>query len=74
MAKARAFALVEANHPTLRTQLKQLPWRDIPLMARTRATAHGRDEIRRPKVATVPGLPFPMPTRLGHTANGPGCP
>lgn len=28
-------------------------------MDKTRATAHGRDEIRRLKAATVPGLPFP---------------
>ncbi|WP_409467292.1 ISAs1 family transposase [Streptomyces sp. HC307] len=56
---AHYIALIKGNHPTLHAQLKQLPWSEIPLMAKTRATAHGRDEIRRLKAATVPGLPFP---------------
>ena len=50
---------IKGNHPTLQLQLKQLPWNDVPLLGKTRATAHGRDEIRRSKVATVAGLPFP---------------
>ncbi|WP_327745094.1 ISAs1 family transposase [Streptomyces europaeiscabiei] len=57
--KAHYIALVKGNHPTLHAQLKQLPWHEIPLMDKTRATAHGRDEIRRLKAATVSGLPFP---------------
>lgn len=56
---AHYIALVKGNHPTLRALLKQLPWDEIPLMDKTRATAHGRDEIRRLKAATVPDLPFP---------------
>ncbi|MGK5448328.1 ISAs1 family transposase [Streptomyces radiopugnans] len=56
---AHYIALIKGNHPTLQRRLKQLPWRDVPLLDRTRATAHGRDEIRRIKVATVAGLPFP---------------
>jgi hypothetical protein len=39
--------------------VKNLPWKEVPLLDRTRVTAHGRDEIRRLKAATVPGLPFP---------------
>ncbi|WP_327271979.1 hypothetical protein OG609_06955 [Streptomyces sp. NBC_01224] len=39
--------------------LKKLPWREVPLLDKTRATAHGRDEIHRLKAATVAGLPFP---------------
>ncbi|MGW5200769.1 hypothetical protein [Streptomyces spiralis] len=39
--------------------MKDLPWKEAPLLDRTRATAHGRDEIRRLKAATVPRLPFP---------------
>lgn len=39
--------------------MKNLPWKEVPLLDRTRVTAHGRDEIRRLKAATVPGLPFP---------------
>ncbi|MET8949143.1 ISAs1 family transposase, partial [Streptomyces sp. NPDC004542] len=45
--------------PTLHALVKDLPWKEVPLMDRTRATAHGRDEIRRLKAVTVPRLPFP---------------
>lgn len=52
--------IVKGNHPTLRRQLKDLPWREVPLDVRTAGTAHGRREIRRLKICTVrPGLPFP---------------
>ncbi|MFP8884398.1 ISAs1 family transposase [Streptomyces mangrovi] len=57
--KAHYIALVKDNHPTLRAAVKALPWRDVPLLDKTRATTHGRDEIRRLKAATVTGLPFP---------------
>lgn len=56
---AHCIAIVKANHPTLHTKLKTLPWRDVPLADKTRGQAHGRDEIRRLKAATVSGLPFP---------------
>ncbi|MGW0886332.1 ISAs1 family transposase [Streptomyces sp. NPDC002671] len=56
---AHYIALVKGNHPTLHARLKSLPWKDVPLMGKTRATAHGRDEIRRVKAATVAELPFP---------------
>jgi predicted transposase YbfD/YdcC len=57
--KAHYVALIKDNHPTLHARLKKLPWAEVPLMARTRDSAHGRDEIRRIKVATVPDLDFP---------------
>jgi predicted transposase YbfD/YdcC len=56
---AHYIAVLKANHPNLHTLVKDLPWKDIPLMDRTRTAAHGRDEIRRLKAVTVPGLPFP---------------
>jgi predicted transposase YbfD/YdcC len=56
---AHYIALIKGNHPTLHRLLKALPWREIPLLDKTRATAHGRDEIRRVKTATVANLPFP---------------
>lgn len=56
---AHYIALIKGNHPTLHRLLKALPWRDVPLLDKTRATAHGRDEIRRIKTATVAKLPFP---------------
>lgn len=44
----------------LHQHLKQLPWRDVPLLDRARATEHGSDEIRRVKTCTVTrGLGFP---------------
>lgn len=57
--EAHYIAVLKGNHPSLHALVKDLPWKDVPLLDRTRATAHGRDEIRRLKAATVPGLPFP---------------
>jgi hypothetical protein len=51
--------VLKGNHPTLHALVKDLPWKDVPLMDRTRAASHGRDEIRRMKAVTMPGLPFP---------------
>ncbi|MER5642723.1 ISAs1 family transposase [Kitasatospora sp. NPDC002227] len=58
--KAHYIAVIKGNQPLLHRHLKQLPWRDVPLLDKTRATEHGRDEIRRVKTATVTrGLDFP---------------
>ncbi|MFG2856088.1 ISAs1 family transposase [Streptomyces mirabilis] len=57
--EAHYIAVLKGNHPSLHALVKELPWREVPLLDRTRATAHGRDEIRRLKAATVPRLPFP---------------
>lgn len=58
--KAHYIAVIKANQPLMHQHLKNLPWRDVPLLDKTRATAHGRDEIRRVKTATVTrGLAFP---------------
>ncbi|WP_409467372.1 ISAs1 family transposase [Streptomyces sp. HC307] len=52
--------IVKGNQKNLRTQMKKLPWRDIPWRDRTIDTGHGRREIRRLKFCTVrPGLLFP---------------
>jgi predicted transposase YbfD/YdcC len=56
---AHYIALIKGNQPTLHRWLKALPWREVPLLDRTRATAHGRDEIRRIKAAAVTGIAFP---------------
>jgi predicted transposase YbfD/YdcC len=50
---------VKGNQPSLHAQLRQLPWRQIPVLDRTRDRGHGRVETRTLKVATVPGLDFP---------------
>ncbi|MEU8470950.1 hypothetical protein AB0F30_24130 [Streptomyces sp. NPDC029006] len=55
--KAHCIAVIKANQPKLHQHLKQLPWRDVPLLGSVRATAHGRDEIRRVKTAAVPSAP-----------------
>ncbi|QIZ02242.2 ISAs1 family transposase [Streptomyces sp. S1D4-11] len=60
---AHYIAVTKANQPLLHQRLKRLPWRDVPLLGKTRATAHGRDEIRRVKTATVTGLYFPHATQ-----------
>ncbi|WP_416959393.1 hypothetical protein [Streptomyces sp. Agncl-13] len=57
--QAHYIALIKANHLTLHRMLKALPWRELPLLDKTQATAHGRDEIRRMKTATIDSLPFP---------------
>ncbi|MFD0403839.1 ISAs1 family transposase [Kitasatospora sp. NPDC127116] len=58
--KAHRIAVIKGNQPLLHQHLKQLPWRDVPLLDKTRAIAHGRDGIRRVKTATVTcGLDFP---------------
>ncbi|WP_405675130.1 ISAs1 family transposase [Streptomyces canus] len=56
---AHYIVIVKGNQKHLRNQLKSLPWREIPLQGRTRNAGHGRDEIRRIKVATVNNLLFP---------------
>ena len=52
--------VVKGNQKKLRKQLRRLPWKQIPLQARTAGAGHGRREVRRLKVCTVrPGLLFP---------------
>ncbi|WP_411089812.1 ISAs1 family transposase [Streptomyces sp. 061-3] len=57
--RAHYIVIVKGNQKNLRKQLKALPWKDIPLLGRTRGTGHGRSEIRRIKVVTVNNLLFP---------------
>ncbi|WP_328351756.1 ISAs1 family transposase [Streptomyces sp. NBC_00445] len=59
-ASGHYILIVKGNQKKLRKQMKELPWREVPLTDRTRDTGHGRREIRRLKVCTVrPGLLFP---------------
>ncbi|MEX3101916.1 MULTISPECIES: ISAs1 family transposase [unclassified Streptomyces] len=52
--------VVKGNQKKPRKQRRHLPWRQIPLQARTTGAGHGRREVRRLKVCTVrPGLLFP---------------
>jgi predicted transposase YbfD/YdcC len=59
---AHLMVTVKANQPTLHTQLKALPWAEVPIGDRSRDTGHGRREIRTVKALTVAvpgGLLFP---------------
>ncbi|TDT39632.1 putative transposase YbfD/YdcC [Streptomyces sp. BK208] len=59
-ASGHYLLVVKGNQKKLRKQLRRLPWRQIPLQARTTGSRHGRREVRRMKVCTVrPGLFFP---------------
>ncbi|WP_210594342.1 hypothetical protein [Streptomyces sp. GESEQ-35] len=54
----------EGNQKKLRTQLGELPWKEIPLHDRSRRSGHGRREVRRLKMCTVrPGLLSRTPCR-----------
>ncbi|WP_233527480.1 ISAs1 family transposase [Micromonospora craniellae] len=60
--QAHLLVQVKANQPTLFTQLKQLPWAQIPVGARIRDRGHGGRETRTVKavtVATPSGIAFP---------------
>ena len=51
---------VKGNQPRLRRQLAGLPWREVEPAHRSAETAHGRREIRTPKVVTIAaGIAFP---------------
>ncbi len=64
VARRGAYLLVQAkaNQRTLFTQLKRLPWAQIPVGDRTRNRGHGRRETRTVKAVTVHlpgGIAFP---------------
>lgn len=50
---------VKNNQPTLAGQLRALPWKDVPVLDRSRDRGHGREEVRAVKVCSVDGLLFP---------------
>lgn len=50
---------VKNNQPTLADQLRTLPWKEVPVLDRSRTRGHGREEVREVKVVTVDGLLFP---------------
>lgn len=52
--------VAKGNQKKLCKQPRRLPWKQIPLRARTTGAEHGRREVRRLKVCTVrPGPLFP---------------
>jgi hypothetical protein len=58
--KAHYILVVKKNQPSLYAQVKNLPWRTIPVGHRQRGRGHGRQEHRTLQAATVTGgLCFP---------------
>jgi predicted transposase YbfD/YdcC len=59
---AHLLLQAKGNQPTLHTQLKALPWAQIPVGDRTRDRGHGRTETRTVKAVTLHtpgGIAFP---------------
>ena len=58
--KAHYILVVKKNQPGLHAQLRNLPWRNIPVIDSQRGRGHGREEHRTLQAATVAaGLAFP---------------
>ncbi|MFE4582178.1 transposase, partial [Streptomyces chartreusis] len=57
--EARYIVIVKSNQKKLRTQLKYLPWTEIPLRSHVRGQRPRRSEIRRIKMVTISSLLFP---------------
>lgn len=59
---AHLLLQAKGNQPTLHTQLKTVPWAQIPVGNRTREIGHGRKETRTVKAVTLQtpgGIAFP---------------
>src|SRR5690242_4378956 len=59
---AHLLLQAKGNQPTLHTQLKALPWAQIPVEDRTRDRGHGHTETRTVKAVTLHtpgGIAFP---------------
>ena len=57
---AHYLITVKGNQPSLFTQLKNLPWQQVPMAHESGGRGHGRDEHRTIKVTSVAsGLLFP---------------
>lgn len=76
---AHYIAVLKGNHPTLHPLVKNLPWKEVPLMDRTRTAAHGRDEIHaaegrhRARAAVPARRPGPADRpQAGHRAHRQG--
>jgi hypothetical protein len=55
---AHYIFIVKKNQPGLHAQLRNPPWRQIPILARHRDRGHGREERRTLKVrASAPAAP-----------------
>ncbi|MEU1320551.1 ISAs1 family transposase [Streptomyces tibetensis] len=50
---------IKNNQPKFSGQLRQLPWKDVPVLHRSKDRGHGREEVGEVKVCSVDGLLFP---------------
>jgi predicted transposase YbfD/YdcC len=57
--QAHYLFTVKANQPTLLARCGHLPWRNVPVLDRTRDRAHGSVELRTLKAVTVNHFGFP---------------
>ncbi len=58
---ASPLLALRTKQPAILTkQLGILPWKDVPVVHRSRDRGHGREEIREVKGVTVNGLLFPL--------------
>lgn len=64
--KAHYLLSVKNNQPALARQLKKLPWAQGPVLDRSRARGHGREEVREVNVVSVDGLLFPHARQVVH--------
>lgn len=68
---AKYVFIVKGNQPTLHTQLRKIPWAQIPVLDRQHAKGHGRRESRTLQVTGLrPGIAFPhakLAVRLTRT-------
>jgi predicted transposase YbfD/YdcC len=61
---AHYLLTIKDNQPTLATQLRALPWKDVPVLHRSHGRGHGREEQRLVQVVTVRGLLFPHASQV----------
>ncbi|MFJ2136453.1 ISAs1 family transposase [Streptomyces sp. NPDC087845] len=57
--QAHYLLMIKNNQPNLVGQLSQLPWKDIPVLHRSTARGHGREELRDVQLVSVKDLLFP---------------
>ncbi|MEU2869772.1 ISAs1 family transposase [Streptomyces olivoreticuli] len=71
---AHYIAVLKGNHPSLHALVKDLPWKEVPLLDRTRATSHGRDETPGSRPPPCQGCRSRTPTRhCRSSADGAPC-
>jgi predicted transposase YbfD/YdcC len=69
---AAYLLVVKANQPALHQQLKALPWREVPVADHTHDRGHGRVELRRLQVTTIPAWISLTPPRRSGSPVGSG--